>query len=316
MDFISQKEFAQKHNITGIFTDIEAEYKSELTDELRENITSILNNDIKPEYYSNHILLLYIGIYNCVEAKKKKNANFSATEHNEACLVLSAEKGNYIAMDKLALIYRERGNIDLATEYYLRSIELGYVEAMFNFGNMCYVKNQNVLAEKYLLMASRKGHANANNHLGLLYDTRDEFIFAEHYYLLAVEQSDVIAMVNLGNLYKKQNDMDLAEKYYIMALNFGSLKCVKELQEIITPIKLYNILRKFEPQKKAIIELMNDLRKDKTVHNFANKLNLNSKDDMCPICNEETKLIPLECSHFYCADCFIKIDKCSICQNN
>ena len=64
-----------------------------------------------------------------------------------------------------------------------------------------------------------------------------------------------------------------------------------------------------------IITELTRLRKLYEVKCFENKIRLLSKHDECMICTETAVLIPRECAHYYCTDCYVKLDKCAICDN-
>ena len=53
---------------------------------------------------------------------------------------------------------------------------------------------------------------------------------------------------------------------------------------------------------------------DKIITSYENKLLFNSKYGECSVCFEDNvKLIPLECLHFYCQSCYVKIyNKCPL----
>lgn len=47
---------------------------------------------------------------------------------------------------------------------------------------------------------------------------------------------------------------------------------------------------------------------------FENKKKSLSKIDECPICYENTNVIPRECAHYYCYNCYVEQKECAICR--
>jgi len=88
-----------------------------------------------------------------------------------------------------------------------------------------------------------------------------------------------------------------------VALENGSLDAIRLLKRMMSGLMC--------AKKTELIENhMRELEKDDTIRFFRNKIKSLSKEDECPICYEITKTIPRECAHFYCPDCYVRIDKC------
>jgi tetratricopeptide (TPR) repeat protein len=166
-----------------------------------------------------------------------------------------------------------------AEKYYLQAIEIGDDDALYNLGIMYYVDHKYDEAEKYLLLSEEKKDTDAKYALGILY-------------------------YKLGILH--ENDTYMAYKYFISGALRDNYKCIDKIKNnqlavyLLHPNK-YKIIRKF---------LDNQL-----INIIQNKLTNFSRDGTCNICFENTKLIPYECCHFVCVNCFVKIrNKCPECN--
>ena len=235
---------------------------------------------------------------------------------NDTYYLKLIEKGDIDAICKLGNLYFINDKNDLAEKYYLMAIEKGNIDAMNNLGLLFKTQKKYDIAEKYYLMAAEKDNVRAMNNLGLLYEKqKGQYDIAEKYYLMAIEKGDVNAMNNLAFLYNKQKKYDdIAEKYYLMAIEKGDPIAMNNLARFVGELKLYNCLVKLQQKSEIVNIKIDELKKTREIHCFENKKNFLSKTDTCPICFENTLLIPKECTHFYCCDCYIKFNKCSICQ--
>ena len=164
-------------------------------------------------------------------------------------------------------------------------------------------------------MAIEKNHIRAIHSLGFLYEIQHKYDLAEKYYLMAAERNIPYSTNKLGDLYKKQGKHELAEKYYLMALEKGSFFAFYNLRQFYgNDLKLYHVLTKIPNKVPLINKEINKLKKKKDIICFENKKNILSKKDQCPICLEDTDVIPKECTHSYCYNCFVEIDKCAVCR--
>ena len=79
-------------------------------------------------------------------------------------------------------------------------------------------------------------------------------------------------------------------------------------------IQLYSTLTKLQTSE-VIKKKLDELKKVYAVKCFDNKIKFLSKNDECMICRETAILIPRECTHYYCIDCYVKLVKCALCDN-
>ena len=105
-------------------------------------------------------------------------------------------------------------------------------------------------------------------------------------------------------------------RYPIYLRNIAHDKLCNQISEnkIVDLITLETLpMTQKENPNKLVSDKILILTKQKSVFVLNNKLNLASKQGDCIICYQHTKIIPRECSHYYCSDCYIAINKCSIC---
>lgn len=82
-------------------------------------------------------------------------------------------------------------------------------------------------------------------------------------------------------------------------------------------LKAYHMLNTISPVSESLEIIINDMRRNYEVRCYDRKLELLSKVGNCPIClDEEITVIPKECCHYYCPDCYVLIDSCQVCQND
>lgn len=117
--------------------------------------------------------------------------------------------------------------------------------------------------------------------------------------------------------YAVLDNSELAMEYLIKYLS--SIKTVDsnylnlELISKISNTKLYIALEKL-PNKNIFKPIFDKLKNNEDVIILTNKINMLGKKEACPICYDETTLIPMECAHFYCVNCYYKLKNCGFCK--
>jgi len=300
---ITIEEFSKQHKLFFNFDKIQKEKH----DKYRNTITNIINGKIDKTYLEDINLSTYIGLYYEHILKDKIMA--------EKYYLQQIEKGNNKPLYRLGKLYESQNKIDLAIKYYKLAIEKDNSKAANSLGRIYYAQNKMELAKNCYHIAIKNNNTNALNNLGFLYCKQEKYDLAEECYKTAIKENNIYAMHNLAHMYKIQEKKELAAEYYFLAIKNG-IDSTKEIKKLLTDLKLYNMLYKSKIQNKIITKLMTDLRKNKTVHNFANKLLFNNKVDECIICKDEKSVVPLDCAHFYCSDCYAHIyPVCAVCRN-
>ena len=332
MDIINQ--FINKYNIKYS--------KLNFDPELFNEVVEIIKGKIK-ESYDESILNTYAGLYYEYE--------FGNFELAEKYYYLSAKNCN-VAMDNLRVLLGKQKKYKIAKKYFMEEIEKGNSHAMYNLAYIYNSQHKPELSEKYYLMAIDKGHSRSMNNLGTIYHKQNEYQLAEKYYLMAIKLNNKSAMKNIAHLYNDQDKYEkaeeylklfiekyncsnamnnlgcvyynqakyeLAEKYFNIAIENNSktaMSHLKNMYEDYNPLKWYYELIKLN-KNDLINKKLNDLKKkyEYEIICFENKQKFFSKIGECPICFETIKLIPKECTHYYCINCFLTIKKCAICQN-
>lgn len=133
---------------------------------------------------------------------------------------------------------------------------------------------------------------------------------------MSIERDDdALVYRNLGYLYYSWKKYELSQEYYITSINKG-YNAMPDLETLFRKksLELYHVLTKISKKNSITNNKINKLKKNKRIICFENKKRNLSKINECPICFENTKLIPRECTHYYCYDCYVKIKKCAICR--
>ena len=89
----------------------------------------------------------------------------------------------------------------------------------------------------------------------------------------------------------------------------------KNMKQIYTPLAIYICFL----QNCIYIDKNEEeeFNKDTQIIIFKNRLNKFKKIEECCVCMEEYTVIPLECTHYICVDCYpkiINVAKCPICR--
>ena len=134
--------------------------------------------------------------------------------------------------NKIAYCYNKLKDYKKAEKYFLKAIDAGNNNALFNLGLLYDDKLKDYAkAEKYYLKAIDAGDNEALNNLAILYKNEyKDYAKAEKYYLKAIEIGDNDALYNLALLYKNEyKDFEKAEIYYLKAIDAGDNKALNNL---------------------------------------------------------------------------------------
>lgn len=132
----------------------------------------------------------------------------------------SAEKGNEIAMFKLACYYLKTKNYELMKRYLRMAIDKGNKKAMYVLGLYFQVKEKDYEQMKiYYLLAIEKGHEKAMYLLGSYFKIIEkDYEQMKKYFLMAIEKGHIKAMRDLASHYLYiENNLELYKKYMSMA---------------------------------------------------------------------------------------------------
>jgi len=238
---------------------------------------------------------------------------------------LGVKNGIGEAMNNLGFLYQQQDKLDLAEEYYKQAVLKNAINAHNNLGFLYQKLEKFDLAITNYKIGVFKNDVDAPKNLINLYKKQDKMDLAIEFFKRVLEAGNNNVLVHLANLYRDKHDTENSSKYYLLAIatdnsNSNSdadaefKQIAEDLKQTMPKLKLYHTLNKIAIKNNRITNLMIELRKSKEVHCFVNKQNFNYKTDTCLICQEEeTKVIPYDCAHFYCVECYSNITKCQIC---
>ena len=223
---------------------------------------------------------------------------------------IEEEGNNY----KLGLYYQFiNKNYELMKEYYNKAIIKDNCYDAFN--NLGYhymeIEKDYKKALTYYNLAIENNNFNAYNNIGLYYyNIEKKYEEAVYYFLLACDNNIYEAYNNIGLYYIEiQNNYDTAKLYFIEAYKNGLKDAYENLKNITSDLERYILSQKY-----------NFLFIDEKTHNiniFINRINKYGIKEECQICLQTYIVIPLECTHSLCIDCYPKIiqtGKCPFCR--
>lgn len=113
---------------------------------------------------------------------------------------------------------------------------------------------------------------------------------------------------------KERGDKDLSLLHMANAYNLNHKSAESELniQTQHNYLQVYNVLTKIQDKKDITNKKMQDLEKDYKIRCFKRKREYLAVENECSICYRTDKLIPMECAHFYCPDCYTKLKECPL----
>jgi tetratricopeptide (TPR) repeat protein len=195
----------------------------------------------------------------------------------------------------LGFYYGKLGDFDNMHKYYLDGITYEKCEAcMYNYG--VYFKGEK------------------------------EFDNMKKYFEMVIEQKkDIKTTFEYAKYYQEINDIDNAIKYYSMYIDFEEsfVETNKDDNERLSAILLFDVISLYEKiyeRKISVNKIKPDVKKNYVKYTtkkriMENKIKCLSKEDNCPLCMHDSTVIPLDCClHFYCEDCYIKLNKCPECH--
>jgi TPR repeat protein len=157
----------------------------------------------------------------------------------------------------LANLYHDQQKYIEAESYYLRSIEKGNIDALYNLAIIYHDQQKYIEAEGYYLRAIEKGNIEALNNLAFLYQDQQKYVEAEAYYLQAIEKGNIEALNNLANLYYHTNTNKTKALAYVNRA--GETMTHLEYKETQIIVEIWNgIFKDIENRAIEIIASKND----------------------------------------------------------
>ncbi len=173
---------------------------------------------------------------------------------------------------------------------------------------LCYKKLKDVVnAEKYLLISFENNiFKNLHHFLSLLNELNkpinDEIIFK---YLKNI--------INENELY---NVIKHYEKVYSNSEQESEpIEQIKKICESLTEIDICKLFEFFTYKEGVEFAEKYHIKYNNIKHQFMKNKYQFKKTDICYICFDEKEIIPYDCfGHFYCEECYLKLDKCPTCN--
>ena len=134
----------------------------------------------------------------------------------------AADSGNAVAQYLIGVCY-DNGigvevDIELAIDWYRKAAEQGVVEAQYDYGIACTVKNNMAEAFNCLNKAAERGYAKAQYAMGWNYGGNNNISQATYWLEKAAEQGYALAQIALANSYRQGpthlRDYDTAVEIY------------------------------------------------------------------------------------------------------
>jgi len=303
-------------NLIKVFTD-----ECNVDEEVQKEMERIIVGYIEPEY-DNPILSYFCGMY----FYKKLNDNEKARTY----LLNAIDKCNpddeifkgrigTISYHMLGMISKKQENYDDAIKFFTIAADRNHISAMNQLGLVYNSQGDKENAIKYFTLGHENGCPFGMYNLGLVYQEANDLDLAASCFLICVDNKDYDAFSRLGIICEKKGTYSEAINWYKQALEKGDMTILNNFCKLCektnrSELYIYNQLSKLPPTKE-IMDKMKKLEKMKSVFCFKRKAHVLEKEDECMIClNEKTKLIPMECCHYYCYDCYSTLKKCALCE--
>ncbi|OBZ86962.1 Protein sel-1 2 [Choanephora cucurbitarum] len=168
----------------------------------------------------------------------------------------SAEKNNAKAMYYIGIYYYNGSgsiarNHEQASLYFKRSAELGHVESMVSYAQMCQDQSRSLSAAdakklqaeslKWYTKSAKHNHTTALRELGRLYGAKSDFKASFEYYFKAAQLNDALSCLFLGGYYENGQgvsiDTQTALKYYAKAIELGQPTALFAIAELYEKLK-------------------------------------------------------------------------------
>ena len=263
-------------------------------------------------------------------------------EKAEIYYKLAIKYGDIKAIRNLALLYQFDKKYENAIKYHLLAVENKLYISYNDLGNIYFIEGCCNLALKNWLLGFKKiKDLNCVFNLGLYYyqDIKD-YQLSKKYYLILIDNfekfnkdkgcysgyrknpknnhSRIQFLSILATIYFMEKNYESALKYWKIGVEYG---CKNSLKNII----IYYILMKEDYENGLRYFFLNYNNNLKVIKAITLKFNIflpelklyNNKKygEECHICFEKKMLVLFDCGyHELCKNCYIKINKCSICR--
>jgi TPR repeat protein len=150
----------------------------------------------------------------------------------------AADAGDTGAMDRLARLFEEEGRLDLAERWHRKAADGGDSSWVSNLGNFLGRHGRPDLAEQCYRQAAASGDpaaAGAMYNLGHLLEEQEHADQAEHWYRNSAALGHSAAMTDLGTLLASRGNAEQAKYWYRKAKAAGDANAEHKLRELGQP---------------------------------------------------------------------------------
>jgi tetratricopeptide (TPR) repeat protein len=129
---------------------------------------------------------------------------------------------------------------------------------------------------------------------------------------------DGVTMLKLHNLYIDIEQPEMGNACLDLLLAQYPSIAIKQMRELrYSSMKIFLMLTGVSNPSKELLNEIANIKKYTDVNTLANKINFSTKYGVvedCMICYDCCLAIPLNCGHTCCANCYVKIAKCPLCN--
>lgn len=193
----------------------------------------------------------------------------------------------------MGIFYESIDDYEIAEKYYLKAMYISDCIKSFGYRNLFMLINKNISS---LIYEDLLKHV---KNLQSMKDTDYEILIHDIKYMYKDDHKKIASLID------KYCPYTYYEKY------------INDICYNNNRLYAYYLLFTLDETNSIVKRYKNYLIQNFTyIRNFHNKINLNYKLGDCFICYDENiKLIPFECAHFHCIECYAKLGKCSICKD-
>lgn len=140
-------------------------------------------------------------------------------------------------------------NYDMMKMCYLMAIDRKCLNAMYQLGYYHYLIDKDYdLMKKYYLMAIALNHSGAMNDLALYYGhVEKDYEMMRKYFMMAIDRKNALAMYNFGYYYKEmENNYDMMKYYYLKAIELKQVNAMYDLADYYDSMeKNYSLMKEY-----------------------------------------------------------------------
>jgi tetratricopeptide (TPR) repeat protein len=142
---------------------------------------------------------------------------------------------------------------------------------------------------------------------------QDDWEFVKKLLILAIDKGSKKAYYVYAVCMYEDKNYSECKKYLLKAIEFEKKALIMYIK-YFSQIEQYYELSEMENKQPYVVEHIKKLELDPKLRMLKRKIQLLGKIDDCPVCLDNTTLIPTECVHYLCPLCYTVVKKCPICE--